>query len=69
MGTLIPKLKSRTEGKFKGPGTVGVPFPGYPETLMPISLPEAQQAALAASGGAISGGAGSGSSKKKGGKK
>jgi signal recognition particle subunit SRP19 len=60
MGELIPKLKSRTEGKAPKPGTPGVPFPGYPETLMPIYQDPAQ-AALA-----MQGAAGGGSSKKKG---
>jgi hypothetical protein len=62
MGELIPKLKSRADGKVKGPETPGIPLPGYPYTLLPI--PQGPPpAAIAASASA---GASGGSSKKKG---
>ena len=60
MGKLIPKLKSRVEGKKPVPGAVpGLPFPGYPETLLPVALPPPVDGAVA------SGSGGGGSSKKK----
>ena len=67
MGELIPKLKSRADGKVKGPETPGLPLPGYPHTLLPI--PNAGPGPMGAMGGAgagAAGGAGGGSSKKKG---
>mmetsp|Transcript_31031 Transcript_31031/g.62159 ORF Transcript_31031/g.62159 Transcript_31031/m.62159 type:complete len:177 (-) Transcript_31031:223-753(-) len=67
MGSLIPKLKSRQEGKPKVPGSIpGMPFPGYPETLLPVAGPLPADGAAAAA--AASGGSGGGSSKKKKGK-
>ena len=62
MGDLIPKLKSRADGKVKGPETPGIPLPGYPYTL----LPSPQGPPPAAIAGGASAGASGGSSKKKG---
>jgi len=60
MGLIIPKLKSRAEGKTKVPGSVpGLPFPGYPETLLPVAAPPPADGVVAGSSG------GGGSSKKK----
>ena len=63
MGELIPNLKSRADGKVHGPGTPGLPLPGYPETLLPVA--NAAPADPVAMGGGP-GASGGGSSKKKG---
>jgi len=57
---LIPELKSRREGKVAKPGNpIGVPLPGYPETLMPIAAANAPNLQVPGTS------AGGGSSKKK----
>jgi len=62
----IPKLKSRADGKAKGPSTVGLPLPGYPDTLLPVTVgPGGQPAGYGAIGGNGNPSAGGGSSKKK----
>ena len=62
MGKLIPSLKSRAE-TIKKPGTPGIPFPGYPETLMPVAITQPLEGGP---GTAAASSAGGGSSKKKG---
>jgi len=71
MGEIIPKLKSRADGKVKGPETPGIPLPGYPETLLPVpnANPAGAEGGAMGAAGSGSGGADSGSSKKKKGKK
>ena len=68
LGAAIPSLKSRAEGKVKGPGTPGLPLPGYPETLMPVLGVNAGPPPDAIGAGSSSSGGGS-SKKKKGGAK
>jgi signal recognition particle subunit SEC65 len=65
MGELIPKLKCRADGPKK-PGTPGIPFPGYPETLMPVQISAPMVEGMPGAVGATAAAGGGGSSKKKG---
>lgn len=65
LGEAIPGLKSRADGKVKGPETPGIPLPGYPQTLLPI--PSACAGPMGSMGAVAGAGtASAGSSKKKG---